>query len=142
MKNRILELRRQAAQAMRSIRDAVSGIGMRMIRPGDFRNGDGSVFVPQVTIEQPFLPTDTLAAKLHNIGLARERIENLPIPPKGVFSFWRLVGKPTLKNGFQAGRSLLGGQLRVDYGGGLCPMRSLQRQDHIRRPVGAAAGGD
>jgi vancomycin resistance protein VanW len=145
MMNRILELRRQAAQARRSIRDAVSGVGRRMIRPCASRNGDAGLFVPQVTVEQPFLPTDTLAAKLHNIDLARERMENLPIPPKGVFSFWRLVGKPTLKNGFQAGRSLLGGQLRADYGGGLCQLsgliylsslvaglRSLERHPHSR----------
>ncbi len=82
-------------------------------------------FHPQVTIEQPILPTEFVAAKIHNIELARRRIENLPIPPNGVFSFWHLVGRPTPANGYQAGRSLLGGQLRSDYGGGLCQLSGI-----------------
>jgi vancomycin resistance protein VanW len=73
-------------------------------------------------VAQPIPPTDHVPEKLHNLELARRRIGDLLIPPGGVFSFWHLVGPPGPKHGFRAGRSLLGGQLRVDYGGGLCQL--------------------
>jgi len=125
VKDFVLELRRRAAQALRTVRDRSSGVRMRMVERRNTETKQADNFHPQVTIEQPILPTEFVAAKIHNIELARRRIENLPIPPNGVFSFWHLVGRPTPANGYQAGRSLLGGQLRSDYGGGLCQLSGI-----------------
>jgi vancomycin resistance protein VanW len=51
--------------------------------------------------------------------------ENLPVPPGGIFSFWGVVGRPNAARGYLPGRSLLGGQLMPDYGGGLCQLSGL-----------------
>jgi vancomycin resistance protein VanW len=86
---------------------------------------EGSSFPVRISLEQRILPTDYVGAKIHNIEIARSRLENVPIPPEAIFSFWRIVGRPTRSRGFQAGRSLLGGQLRPDYGGGLCQLSGM-----------------
>lgn len=75
--------------------------------------------------QQPILPTDYVQAKIHNITLAARRLENLPVSPQGILSFWHVVGRPSRSRGFQPGRSLLGGRLRPDYGGGLCQLSGL-----------------
>jgi vancomycin resistance protein VanW len=78
-----------------------------------------------MTLEQPIPSTDYVQAKIHNITLAIERVNNLPIRPGAIFSFWHVVGQPTNARGFLPGRSLLAGQLRPDYGGGLCQLSGL-----------------
>jgi hypothetical protein len=40
-------------------------------------------------------------------------------------SFWHVVGRPSVARGFLPGRSLLAGELRPDYGGGLCQLSGL-----------------
>jgi vancomycin resistance protein VanW len=75
--------------------------------------------------QQSILPTDYVQAKIHNITVAARSLENLPVPPQGILSFWYVVGRPSRSRGFLPGRSLLGGQLRPDYGGGLCQLSGL-----------------
>ena len=77
-----------------------------------------------MSLEQPILPTDYVEAKIHNITLALKRVNNLPIPPGAIFSFWHVVGRPTGARGFLPGRSLLAGELRPDYGGGCASCRA------------------
>ncbi|PYK61184.1 MAG: hypothetical protein DME21_09810 [Verrucomicrobia bacterium] len=73
-----------------------------MVERRNTESAQADNFPSQITIEQPILPTEFVAAKIHNIELARRQIQNLPIPPNAVFSFWHLVGRPTPANGFQA----------------------------------------
>lgn len=86
---------------------------------------EGAAFPVCLRLEQRVLLTDYIQAKLHNIETARGSLENLPVPPGGVLSFWHVVGRPTAKRGFWPGRSLLGGRLKPDYGGGLCQLSGL-----------------
>lgn len=58
--------------------------------------------------------------KARNIELACARIDGLVVRPGETFSFWRLVGKTSSRNGFQPGRVLRGGKLVSGTGGGLC----------------------
>src|SRR2546426_5089974 len=125
VRNLVFELRRQVTHVLRTVRDRTSGLRRRMVERRNAESGGADNFPSQVTIEQPILPTEFVAAKIHNIELARRQIQNLPIPPNAVFSFWHLVGRPTPANGFQMGRSLLGGELRADYGGGLCQLSGI-----------------
>ncbi len=125
MKGTVLELRRQMAISLRIAGDWSSGARRRFVSRAETGREGADNFPPQLTLEQPILPTESVAAKIHNIELARRQIENLPIPPDCVFSFWHLVGRPTPACGFQAGRSLLGGQLRADCGGGLCQLSGI-----------------
>src|SRR5213082_2948630 len=103
VKRVVFELRRQLALALRTVRDRTSGLRRRMVERRRAESGRADNFPSQVTIEL-ILPTELVAAKIHNIELARQQIQDLPIPPNAVFSFWHLVGRPTPANGFQAGR--------------------------------------
>lgn len=125
LKNVILELRRQMALSLRTSRDFSSGVRRRFASWQQTGRKSADNFPPHLTLEQPISPTESVAAKIHNIELALRVIENLPIPPGGVFSFWHLVGRPTPSRDFRVGRSLLGGQLRADYGGGLCQLSGI-----------------
>lgn len=58
--------------------------------------------------------------KAHNIDLACRRINGLVLMPGESFSFWRCVGKTSVKNGFAEGRVIKGGKLVAGVGGGLC----------------------
>src|SRR2546430_16201412 len=121
-RNLVFGLRRQLTHALRTVVDRTSGLRRRMVDRRNAESGGADNFPSQVTIEQPILPTEFVATKIHNIELTRRQIQNLSIQPNAVFSFWHLVGRPTPANGFQAGRSLLGVELRADYAGGLCPL--------------------
>lgn len=63
--------------------------------------------------------------KIHNLKLVRTKINNLVVKPNEVFSFWKLVGKPTEKNQFKKGRNLINGKLSDDFGGGICQFSSI-----------------
>jgi vancomycin resistance protein VanW len=100
-------------------------VSRRLVAPGQGTDSEAAAFPVRISQEQPILATDYVQAKIHNITLAARYVENLPVPPQGIFSFWHVVGPPSQSRGFQPGRSLLGGQLRTDYGGGLCQLSGL-----------------
>lgn len=58
--------------------------------------------------------------KADNIRLACSKIDGIVIQPGETFSFWRLVGKTSKRNGFAEGRVLVNGRLQAGLGGGLC----------------------
>lgn len=58
--------------------------------------------------------------KADNIRLACSRIDGLVVKPGESFSFWKLVGKTSRRNGFSEGRVLVNGKLVAGLGGGLC----------------------
>lgn len=63
--------------------------------------------------------------KIHNLKLASEKIHHIVILPNEVFSFWKLVGNPSKKNGFREGRNLINNKVSQDFGGGICQLSSL-----------------
>lgn len=63
--------------------------------------------------------------KIHNLKLVSEKINNLIIKPNEVFSFWKLIGKPTPENNFKKGRNLINGNISEDFGGGICQFSSI-----------------
>jgi vancomycin resistance protein VanW len=119
------EARRLAWQVRRLVTDYCCGYRRKLVRPYKGGPDQAAAFPVRVSLEQPVLPTDYVGAKLHNITLALNQVNNLPIPPGTIFSFWRVVGRPTAARGFVPGRSLLGGRLRPDFGGGLCQLSGL-----------------
>lgn len=58
--------------------------------------------------------------KAENIRLACSRINGIIINPGESFSFWRMVGKTSKRNGFHEGRVIINGNLVAGVGGGLC----------------------
>ncbi|WP_073334237.1 VanW family protein [Chryseobacterium carnipullorum] len=62
--------------------------------------------------------------KIHNLKVVSEKIHHLVIQPGEVFSFWKLVGKPS-KNNFKEGRNLIKNHISSGTGGGICQFSSI-----------------
>lgn len=63
--------------------------------------------------------------KVVNLRLAVERLDGLILQPGQVFSYWRLIGKPTYRKGYRDGVLLRGGKVVYGCGGGLCQLSNL-----------------
>jgi vancomycin resistance protein VanW len=63
--------------------------------------------------------------KRHNINLAIDRIENIIIHPGEILSFWKMIGKPGMDQGYLPSRYLRGDQLHFEAGGGLCQFAAM-----------------
>lgn len=63
--------------------------------------------------------------KITNLRLAASCISEVVIRPGEVFSFCRLVGKPTAKRGFVEGLQLSQGKAISGIGGGICQIANL-----------------
>ena len=60
-----------------------------------------------------------------NLALAATEIDGVVVEPGETFSFWALVGRPTVRRGFVTGLALGGGRLQTAVGGGLCQLANL-----------------
>ncbi len=63
--------------------------------------------------------------KKASLEIAVSCIDGLILKPGEVFSFWRMVGKPTRVRGFKVGLVLRNGTIQQDVGGGLCQMTNM-----------------
>lgn len=63
--------------------------------------------------------------KAVNLSIAAPQVSHILIRPGETFSFWRLVGNPTAKKGYQEGLVLKGGESSSDIGGGMCQFTNL-----------------
>ena len=122
MKHAPREIRRFACQLRRLACDWLTGDQRRLALPNENNASTGASFPTRLQLEQPILPTDCVEAKIRNIEIAVKRLQRVIVQPGRIFSFWRTVGRPTKARGFLPGRSLLGGRLEADYGGGLCQL--------------------
>lgn len=63
--------------------------------------------------------------KIVNLKLAVARLNGIVLHPGETFSYWRLIGKPTRRKGYQEGMVLFLGRIGRDVGGGLCQLSNL-----------------
>lgn len=63
--------------------------------------------------------------KVTNLRLASAKINKIVIKPGETFSLWKLVGKPTVKDGYLPGMLLSNGAVIEGVGGGLCQLANL-----------------
>ena len=63
--------------------------------------------------------------KVVNLKIAAEKLDHVIIRPGEVFSYWRLIGKPTKRKGYLDGMILRNGMLQSGTGGGLCQLSNL-----------------
>ena len=63
--------------------------------------------------------------KVNNLRLAAENIDGLILRPGEVFSYWRLIGKPSRSKGYREGMFLVNGTVQSGVGGGLCQLSNL-----------------
>jgi len=68
------------------------------------------------------------AGKVENLRIAARAFHGLEIPPGGVMSFWRQLGRTTRRKGYRSGRELREGCIVPAIGGGLCQLSGLLYQ--------------
>lgn len=87
---------------------------------------------PVLEVVQEIKPTAFLEGKLANIRLSAARLNGVVVAPGETFSFWRLVGRPTAAAGYALGRSIRGGVVNGEIGGGLCQVSGIAYEAGLR----------
>jgi vancomycin resistance protein VanW len=75
--------------------------------------------------KQEVKPSETLESKVNNLTLGAQKIQSIVIQPQEIFSFWKTVGAPNLRNGFAKSRTIINGKLSPSTGGGLCQLSGI-----------------
>ena len=121
LKTRLFQLRRGLAELGR--------------RPPVFGRADGLSDAPVIAEKRAPLWREPsaeefplTAGKVENLRLAARAFHGVEIPPGGVMSFWRQLGRTTRRRGFQTGRELREGCIVPATGGGLCQLSGLLYQ--------------
>ncbi|MBP6826677.1 MAG: VanW family protein [Saprospiraceae bacterium] len=120
--NRWKEIKLRVKLLLRLFRDLRQGTRAKLVRPV---SGDPPGFEYLISLEQPIRPNASVANKRLNIRLAADRIAQVTLAPGSIFSFWYVVGRPTLANGFRPSRNIVRGQLSEEVGGGLCQVSGI-----------------
>lgn len=63
--------------------------------------------------------------KIINLKIAVKQLDGIVLHPGEVFSYWRLIGKPTKRKGYVDGMVLKNGTFHAGTGGGLCQLSNL-----------------
>jgi vancomycin resistance protein VanW len=87
---------------------------------------------PVTEVVQEIKPTGFLEGKLANIRLSAALLDGVVVAPGEIFSFWRLVGRPSAAAGFAIGRSIRGGVVGGEVGGGLCQVSGIAYEAGLR----------
>lgn len=85
-----------------------------------------------VEIVQEIKKGDFIEGKLANIGLSAARLDGAVVAPGETISFWKLVGPPSAAAGFAVGRSIRGGNVGGEIGGGLCQVSGIAYEAGLR----------
>lgn len=87
---------------------------------------------PQENISSFFISTQQeikkgtfLENKIHNLKLASKSINEVCIHPDEIFSFWKIIGNPSERNGFKKGRNIVNQKVSEEIGGGLCQVSGI-----------------
>lgn len=73
--------------------------------------------------------------KIINLKLAVKTMNGIVLHPKEVFSYWKLIGKPTKNKGYVDGMILNHGSFSYGIGGGLCQLSNLIFWMSIHTPL-------
>ncbi|MDE5908985.1 MAG: VanW family protein [Lachnospiraceae bacterium] len=63
--------------------------------------------------------------KVTNLRLASAKVSGILLRPGEVFSYWKLIGKPSRRKGYLDGMVLKSGTFHAGCGGGLCQLSNL-----------------
>lgn len=73
--------------------------------------------------------------KITNLRQAVQKLNGIIIQPNHVFSFWKILGKPSYKNGYVDGMLLANGKVVKGLGGGLCQLSNFLYWIFLHSPV-------
>ncbi len=113
------------AASRRKLRDLRSGARHKLATVSEQSRAEAREWPAHVTVAQPLGHSEYVKSKRHNLALAMGELQDVRVGPEEIFSFWYLVGQPTKRRGFVPGRNLVGGQLGLEVGGGLCQLSGL-----------------
>jgi len=124
-------LRMAVASARRTVRDSgLIGPRPRLVRPAGVR---ALPFDHQaVEVIQEIKGSSFVEGKLANIRLGAQRLDGVVLAPGETLSFWKLVGRPTAAAGFALGRTIRGGVVGGELGGGLCQLSGIVYEAGLR----------
>lgn len=110
------------AAARRGLRDRLTGERRLLVR-----RSLGAAPPPHTIVEisQPIRNSAFLEGKLANLRVGTSRLDGVTIAQGQIFSFWALLGRPTAEAGFSLGRSIRGGAVGGEIGGGLCQLSGI-----------------
>lgn len=126
-----MPVRIAVARIRRSARDRRSGAFAAMA-DGDAGERDDHRLPSLVSVRQPVRRTAFHEGKLVNIALGASRLDRVVLGSGQIFSFWRLVGRPTTEAGFAMGRAIREDELQGETGGGLCQVSGLAYELGLR----------
>ena len=69
--------------------------------------------------------TEMQINKVTNLKIALKQLNGVILSPNEVFSYWKLIGKPTKRKGYVDGMILHYGKVTSGLGGGLCQLSNL-----------------
>lgn len=73
--------------------------------------------------------------KIINLKIATNKLNGIIIRPGEIFSYWKLIGKPTKSKGYTEGMVLKQGTFHAETGGGLCQLSNLILWMTIHTPL-------
>jgi vancomycin resistance protein VanW len=106
----LVRIKRSVRLAQRKVRDCIDHVPFCV-------KGDIPELPYKITIQQPILPSSTLAEKLYNLQYVADKISDFLILPGEVLSFWNVVGNPDKLKG---SRCIRNNKVAIEKGGGLC----------------------
>lgn len=130
------QLRVSVARVRRAWRDRMAG-GQR---PRFSRRAPAAVdgFQAAITVVQEIKRTQFAGGKLANLHLGAARLDGIVLQPGETLSFWKLVGTPSTAAGFKVGRSIRGGTVQGEVGGGLCQLSGIAYEAGLRAGLAIA----
>lgn len=63
--------------------------------------------------------------KVNNLKIATKKVDGIVLHPGEIFSYWKLIGKPSKRKGYLPGMVLINGTFHAATGGGLCQLSYL-----------------
>lgn len=128
-------LRIAVAVVRRGLRDsALAGKRIRLARQGEA--GEFGHLV--LELRQEIKRSEFFEGKLANIRLGAARLSGVVVGPGETLSFWGLIGRPSVAAGFELGRSIRGGEVVGDLGGGLCQLSGIAYEAGLRAGLDAS----
>jgi len=73
--------------------------------------------------------------KILNLKVAIQLLDGIVIEPGRIFSFWKILGKPTYKKGYVDGMLLSNGKVIEGVGGGLCQLSNFLFWIFLHTPI-------
>ncbi len=119
------DFKRKVKLTQRSTSDWLSGYLGKFVQSSPLSPEKVELFERQITVSQIIPNNSYLNNKKHNLATAIACIENIPIQPGQIFSFWHLVGEPSPQKGYLESRAIVNNQLKSEIGGGLCQIPGL-----------------